>query len=102
MIVRQKIGEFELVDHGIEHPDYFQGCGVAFTQFAFCATGIGANPADALEDLLEMVTQTGNGWDTEDLEARILKDVGLLKMPNRPLAKGETYYHISLRWNSAE
>jgi len=87
------VGEFELVDHGIDNPQYFQGCGTSFTKYEYCATGCGDNPVEALDDLLEMVSQhCGEGdqfFDTEGLEARILADLDLKEMPDHPSALQE-------------
>jgi hypothetical protein len=95
-----KATDFELVDHGIDHPDYFQGCGVAFTSYANVVTGIGSNPAEAIEDALEQVASSEQPVDTDDLEKRILADIGKRSIPRRPVAKGDTYYHVSIRWNA--
>jgi hypothetical protein len=93
----KRIGSFQLVDHGIENEQYFQGCGVAFTEFNECATGCGRNPAEALDDLIEQIACAG--WDCDDLEARILADLGKRRVPKRPLARGDCYYYLSLRWS---
>jgi hypothetical protein len=54
---------FEIVDHGIEHSQYIQGCGVSLTKYTDVATGCGDNPSEALHDALE---QLANGdWDTQ-------------------------------------
>ena len=103
----KRIGEFELIDHGIEHSQYFQGCGVAFTGFANVVTGIGDNPAEAIDDCLEQVAQAG--FDTEGMEARILEQEGLKAIPTTPSVAvefrcdetGEVHYHASIRWNEA-
>ena len=52
---------FEIVDHGIDHAQYFRGCGISRTKFTGCATGCGDNPAEALADALETLAQ--DGWD---------------------------------------
>jgi len=106
------IGEFELIDHGIEHSQYFQGCGVAFTLFDNVVTGIGDNPAEAIEDCLEQIAMSG--WETEGMESRVLEQEGLEEMPTTPSVidkypvdgdgeewEGdcELYYHVSIRWN---
>lgn len=70
----RKIEDFEIVDHGLENPQYFQGCGVSFTEFVTCSTGIGDNPAEALDDALDSLAQ--EGWDTEgneELQKRIAR-----------------------------
>lgn len=35
------INEIEIVDHGLDHSQYFQGCGVFGTNFNDVVTGIG-------------------------------------------------------------
>jgi len=97
------IGEFELIDHGMEHSQYFQGCGIAFTRFAYVVTGIGDTPADAIDDCLEQIAM--NGFDTEGMEARIMEQEGwdaLPETPDRQAIYGsieDIYYHVSIRWN---
>jgi len=101
----KRIGEFELIDHGIEHSQYFQGCGVAFTGFANVVTGIGDNPAEAIDDCLEQMAMSG--FDVEGMEARILGQEGWEALPATPSVAdefgcgetGEAYYHVSIRWN---
>lgn len=90
----KRVTEFEVVDLGIEHPDYFQGFGCAFTSFDNCDYGIGSNPAEALDDCLESIAQMG--VDVEDLEARIRESEG--EPPTTPVAQEGAYYHIGIRW----
>jgi hypothetical protein len=54
---------FEILDHGIEYSDYFQGCGVACTEYTDVATGIGNSEEEALSDALDSLAQ--GEWDTE-------------------------------------
>jgi hypothetical protein len=95
------IVEFELVDHGIEHEQYFQGCGLAFTTYTDVATGIGSNAAEAIDDALESLAQ--NDWDVEGMEKRILAQElpGKRKLPTKPCVlkrHGEdAYYYLSIR-----
>jgi hypothetical protein len=51
----QKIERYEIVDHGVDHSDYFQGCGVAYTEFDKCYTGAGRSLKEALGDALEQI-----------------------------------------------
>ena len=90
----KRIAEFEVIDLGIESPDYFQGFGCAFTSFDNCAVGIGDNPAEALDDCLETIAQMG--IDTEDLETRIRARED--EPPTAPVAPEGAYYHIGIRW----
>lgn len=108
------IGEFELVDHGMEYPQYFQGCEVAFTGFANVVTGIGDNPAEAIIDCLFQIGQADWISPEKSMEARILEQEGWEVLPTEPsvLAKFpvdgegeegdgecELYYRVSIRWN---
>lgn len=109
-MAKHKIGQFELIDHGIDGSQYFQGCGTAFTSYDHVTTGCGDTPAEAFDDLMEMVAQyaTPNGlpttvvvdgedrvngaayddFDMEGLEKRILRDAGVETetMPDKPSA----------------
>lgn len=60
------ISQYEVIDHGICHSDYFQGCGVAFTSYEECYTGIGDNPSEAIADALEQAAQCG--WDVDAID----------------------------------
>ena len=71
---QKSIGEFELIDHGVEHSQYFQGCGVAHTQFGNVVTGIGDNPTDAIDDCLHQMAAAG--YEIEGMEERILEQEG--------------------------
>jgi len=57
------ITDYEIICHGIERSDYFQGCGTAFTEFTDVATGIGSSEKEALEDALDQLAQSD--WNTE-------------------------------------
>jgi hypothetical protein len=97
------ISDFELIDHGIGHPKYFQGCGVAFTSFENVVTGIGDNPAAAIDDCLEQIAQ--DGFETKGMEARIMEQKGWEALPTTPDVQTiygnieDIYYHVSIRWN---
>ena len=54
---------FEIVDHGIQNAQYFQGCGTSFTDYTDVATGIGDTFSEALDDALENLAQTG--WNVD-------------------------------------
>lgn len=99
--------EYELLDHGIEHDQYFQGCGTAFTNFDCVITGNGDNFAEAIEDCLD---QIANSYSEEEinvdlLEKQILEDEELEKFPIFPSVSNtyqednDMYYYVSLRFN---
>lgn len=101
------ISEFELINHGIEHSQYFQGCGIAFTQFANVVTGIGDNPAEAIDDCLEQIAQYD--FEAEDMKTRIMTQEGWEILPTIPsvwLQLGnhnqDIYYYVSIRYNKGD
>lgn len=93
------IGDFEVVDHGIEQELFFVGLGVAFTPYTNVATGCGDNFAEAVDDCLELIAQAD--FETEGMEKRILRQIGRKRMPRRPKVRvdqPETHYYVSIRW----
>ena len=69
------ISDFEIIDHGVDNPQYFPGCGVSGTDYTDVFTGCGVSAHEAFEECLEMAAI--NDWcvDTfknemsEELEA---------------------------------
>ncbi len=101
----KEIKKQELIDHGIEHSQYFQGCGVSFTDFDSVATGIGNDFAEAVEDCLNQIADMG--FDSDKLEKEIKEDYF-----QELLEKSECYdedenceynselwYHVSVRFS---
>lgn len=101
------ISEFELIDHKIQHSQYFQGCGTVFTRFEHVITGIGNNPMIAICDCLNQMAMAG--FNAENMEARIMKQEGWEALPTDPAVQwnrdiGEVpndqlYYYVSILWN---
>jgi len=61
----KKIEKYQILDHGVDHAQYFRGCGTTFTEFQDVATGVGDTAAEALEDALESLAQCD--WDTSTI-----------------------------------
>ncbi len=114
-----KITSFQVVDHGIEHAQYFQGCGVAFTEYDECVTGCGDNFAEAINDALESMAEISDS-DLDALEIEIKADLGMVgTFPVKPSATDqfakynppeeedgevdfdgcELYYYVSIRYS---
>lgn len=55
------VSDYTIVDHGVEHSQYFQGEGTSFTDYIDCATGIGCSAHEAMEDALDNLAQ--QDWD---------------------------------------
>ena len=68
------IREFEIIDHGVEHTQYFQGCGTAYTPYDLCVTGCGDSYAEALEDALENLAQNEYEVKTIEESAEVMED----------------------------
>jgi hypothetical protein len=88
-----KPSAYEIVDHGIEHEQSFQGCGVFGTGYTAVFTGIGDNPCEALEDALEQAAMSG--WDV-DANAKLRRE----RLPRRPCVPEEfqnCHYYVSVR-----
>jgi hypothetical protein len=69
----KRIEAYEIINHGVEHSDYFQGCGVACTEFTDVATGIGNSEREALDDAIEQLAQ--GDWDVDD-NMGLVNDLG--------------------------
>lgn len=94
----KKIGAFEIVDHGVDHAQYFQGCGVSHTEFTDVATGAADNARDAFEDAAEQLAQ--NDWDTSTLPSRprgIRKSDRVRHSEHDGCEDCEIYYYVSIR-----
>jgi hypothetical protein len=121
----RKITEFELVDIGIEHAQYFQGFGASFTNFDYSAVGTGSNAREAIDNALEDCAQ--QGFDAEQLERAICESEGWENLDSAPTTPNvesylmdsnpadwtdadgefdgedcEHYYYVGIRWNSVE
>jgi len=67
--MQSRIAEWQVVPHGINTSDYFQGHGIALTEYTHTATGCGHNPDTALDDALENLAQADLETDAIDWEA---------------------------------
>ena len=90
----KKIKDFEIVDHGVEHPDYFQGCGVTYTKFDDCATGIGRSLHEALGDALE---QLAADYDLSTCSTLVDECAEASKDTAALFDDAEVYYYASIR-----
>jgi hypothetical protein len=106
----RKIRAFEIEAHGVEHAQFFQGAGLAFTNFDAIATGAGENAQEAYEDAADQLAM--EGWDTNKLPssesalrrrglhksdsvARVIRESG--EDPNERPDDCELYYYVTIR-----
>lgn len=66
----------KVVDHGIDSPQYFPGCGVAFSNYDYVTTGAGDTFAEAIDFALESMAQSEecDGIDFAQLRRDIAED----------------------------
>ena len=92
------ITAFEVLDHGVEHEQYFQGCGVGCTEYTDVATGIGDSFAEAVDDALEGLAQ--QEYETEGMEQRIARELGRRRLPCKKTVRAsqeDAYHYVSIR-----
>ena len=102
---------FEIVNHGIENDQYFQGCGTAFTDWTYCWTGIGQNLTEAVDDACDNIASGGSQLTASDYKAILEQakqdDNGLSvcgQCEDRTCDNGECevdglYYYASVRYS---
>lgn len=61
----RKPSDYSIDDMGVDHPSYFQGAGVSFTDWEDCYVGIGNTPYEALKDALD--NAACSEWDVEEI-----------------------------------
>lgn len=72
------IKSVRLVNHGVEHEQYFQGHGTAFTEYDTCATGIGDSELEAYEDSLEQLAGELDSAELAKIEELLSEQVSCL------------------------
>lgn len=60
---KKKVEQFEVIDHGIDHAQYFQGCGAG--GYDEVATGVGECAHEAMEDALKQLAS--NSWNVDKI-----------------------------------
>ena len=86
--------QYEIINHGYENHQYFQGCGVSWTDFTHCFTGCGSNAKEAYEDALDIAFQT---LERDDAEALPFRPVGIRARDAVPARYPEAYWYVSIR-----
>lgn len=90
---------FEVISHGFDHSQYFQGCGLFRSPFNSVVTGAGGCEKEALEDALEQMA--GNGASLSLIE-QIEKSEDWSETRNEEAdaeEMNEVHYFLSIRYN---
>jgi hypothetical protein len=88
----KEVVDYEIIDHGIESEQYFQGCGVSYTKFSDCFTGIGESAKEALEDALEQAAESD--WNVEGIENKLSEEEIEREDDSED---DERHYYVSIR-----
>ena len=78
--MQRNITGHEVINHGVDHEQYFPGCGIAFTSYDDVATGIGDTSESAYEDALDSLAQAG--WDVDALPSAQEQGLGTETVEN--------------------
>lgn len=121
--VKLTLGDFTVESLGVEYPDYFQGYGLGpKSDYSDCCYGIGDTEAEALEDCMEMLAQSGSIEFDEETERRIREDFGAVDEnttaaeylgcaddaeaaecgEDSDWADSPAYWHVGIKWNVRE
>lgn len=94
---------FEIIDLGVDHPDYFQGFGTSFTAFEHCTYGIGDTAEEAYQEALDRMACSG----FESLVVTMPEHCPFSgAVETHPEDTGmnddynQNYYHVGIRWNT--
>src|SRR4051812_19184814 len=97
--------EYQVIDHGVEHSQFFTGCGVSFTRYTDCATGIGESARDAGTDAFESA-DIPTSVDASALISE-LADLSTVQDAHEDCDPAdhdecELTHHVSIRWRVVE
>ena len=91
-----KITDYEIINHGYDHAQYFQGCGTAFTDFEDVSTGAGDNAKDAYEDAVEQLAMTGYNVDKMPTRPRGINKKDKIPYELSKHEDSEIYFYVSI------
>ena len=104
--------DYEIIRHGVDGSQYFQGCGTCYTSFDNVQTGIGRTEKEAFEDALECIATSESFADgtferlereadeSEDWDERDVQEV--IGASDEDMEDSECYWHVSIRYNTTE
>lgn len=107
MANKRNIVKFEVLDHGYQHSQYFQGCGTSFTDYNHVVTGSGTTQKESYEDALNQIygalhvgdldlSRLERHGNANYFRTRIPADISKAFRENDTC---ETSYLISIRFN---
>lgn len=91
----KRITAYEIINHGADHSQYFQGCGVSHTSFEHVATGVSVNAKEAYEDAIEGIAQMGYDVSTLPTRPRGIRQTDAVRDSEE--TDNEVHYYVSIR-----
>jgi hypothetical protein len=88
-----KLISYEILDHGMDHSQYFQGCGTAYTDFTNVWTGAGNNAKEAYNDALDQAYMDIGGIADKFPK----RPAGIRSRPCVPVNSEDMYFYVSIR-----
>lgn len=97
------IEQYDTADHGYDHPQYFQGYGVAFSDYEACYTGLGDTLREAIDDAIDQIAEHGayappavyESW--EDWQAGLEREAGTPEALDRDESGEDWFRYFSIR-----
>lgn len=93
----KRIIEYEIIDHGLEHDQYFRGCGVSFTLWDDCFTGNGDNLRLALEDATDQMYSDPDIDSKSQASNYLEKEIACIKNIPETEYSENIYHYASIR-----
>ena len=90
--------QFEIINHGWDNSQYFQGCGTAYTEYDSVVTGCGDNAKDAYEDAVDSVFQIEDTGQAEKLRLP-KRPRGIRVADHVPARSEDCYWYVSIRYS---
>ena len=87
-----KVTDHQILDHGVNGSQYFQGCGTYGTEYTEVYTGIGDSAHEALEDALEQAATSD--WDVEGITNDLSEEN---TVPEDAEEESELHHFVSIR-----
>ena len=88
-----KLIDYEIVNHGMEHSQYFEGCGTSFTKFTHVWTGVGDSSKEAYNDALSQMFMD----DSAAAEKMPVRPACFTLHPTVPRDSEDIYFYVSIR-----
>ena len=103
----KQITSFQVLSHGVDTSSYFQGCGVAFSDFENVQTGIGDTEREAFNDALDQIVSCGAEISPElEAERENMNDSVLAYTPDGEEEQNDCcetpVFWVSVRYNVAK